>query len=284
MNEMKNIWIEKFLEECKFRHKSENTIGTYKKHLYYFLKFLKTEDIVHATKDQIKSYLATCKSESTFNLNLTTFNMFYNWLQDDEKQITNSPSRTIKHVKVHRKEPKYLREKEDAELFENVDGRYKTRDLAILRVLRNGLRRSEVSKVNIQDIIEIDGDYVLKIISGKGDKPRTVVLFPETMEAIREYLKEDYRQYSKNNALFITQDGKRLSSNAVYKQTKKNMKKVINEGACHALRHTCATDSLFNKGIDIRSIQDLLGHESLATTQLYLQLDDKTRIKNILKK
>lgn len=283
MNEVKNIWIEKFLDELKFQHKSKNTINTYKKNLYYLLNFLQTDNILNVTKQQIKSYLATCEADNTFNQRLTSYNVFFNWLRDEEKQISDNPARTIKHVRVRTKDPKYLKKNEIDTFVESIDGKYATRDIAMARVMLNGLRRTEVQNANIKDIEEVNGNYILVVPMGKGEKPRRVVLYPETFEAIQNYLKEDYRQYSKNEALFITQDGKRLSGSAIYKQTKKYLSKFGKEDLSpHKLRHTFATE-LYNRTGDIRATQEQLGHISANTTMIYTHFDDESRIDKVLK-
>jgi integrase/recombinase XerC len=233
------------------------------------------------TEDQIEQYLITCEGNRTFNQRLATYRSFFKWAKQ-KRHIDSNPAIEIEGKTVHKKEPKYLKLNEIIDLKSHIDGKYYTRDLAIILLLLNGLRRSEVCKANINDI-EKDGDAnVIRVVSGKGNKERVVILYPEAYDAIQAYLLEDYRQYSKNKALFITQNGNRLSGSTIAKQTKKYLEK-INKGdlSCHKLRHTFATN-LYKRTKNILAVQDQLGHTNIANTQIYTHLDREAIIKTVL--
>lgn len=291
MSEINNIWVEKFLVYMKgIKRSADTTINTYRKNLKYLLDYLKTDDILNITEEQIENYLSTCKEASTFNQNLSTFKSFYKWAkQRDYLGDKPNPAIEIGSVKIKKKEPKYLKENEKNELIDciinDIRGRFIARDLAIIMLMLNGLRRSEVGKINVKDIIKTEKTYILKIKGAKGNKDRTVILYPEACAAIQDYLNADYRSYYKNaEALFLTLDGKRLSTNAIAKQTKKYLEKINKKDfSCHKLRHTYAT-LLYQKNHDLLLVANQLGHESISTTQIYTHLDLDTMIDSILEK
>jgi len=286
--ENKNELVQKFLINMeKVERKAEGTLIAYEKDLKYLLEHLKTNDVLTITKEQIESYISTCKANSSFDRRLSTYKKFFNWLVDTNIMDKN-PAISIKSVKIPKRNPKYLRVNEVEQLINSIDGKHKFRDIAIIRTMLNGLRLEECANVKKNDIEKVNiitkeanGNYMLNVI-GKEDKERRVPLFPETYNAIQEYLSVDYRRYSKNNMLFINQDGTQLSKSTIYKLTKKFLSKIERGNySPHKLRHTCATYLLFVKRVNPKVLKEFLGHESLATTDIYLHLDDLTLITEI---
>lgn len=295
MSQENNLYIDRFLNYMQgIKRCSETTLKSYKNNLIYLFDYLyknKIINITDITEEHIEGYLATCNAERTFNQRLSTFKHFFKWAKK-KGYIKLNPAIEIDSVQTQRINPKYLNENEKTNLTNCIEGKFTKRDLAIVMLLLNGLRRTEVAQVRIRNIKEesvIDketGEWkkanVLSI-KGKGNKERIVVLYPETYQAIQDYLDCNYRKYYKDKeVLFLTQDGKELSSSAIAKQTKKYLEK-INKGdySCHKLRHTYAT-LLYKKTRNLLLVQNQLGHESISTTEIYTHLDMNTIIDDIL--
>lgn len=286
MNQKNNIYIDKFINYMQgIKRSSETTLKSYKNNLTYLFEYLyenKIINITDITEDHIEGYLASCKTERTFNQRLSTFKHFFKWAKK-KGYIEDNPAIEIDSVSVHKENPKYLNTKEKESLANSINGKFKERDLAIVMLLLNGLRRSEVAQVNIKNIREEENGYILNI-KGKGNKERMVVLYPETHQAILDYLNCNYRKfYKEKDMLFLTQNGEELSSSAVAKQTKKYLEKIDKgDYSCHKLRHTYAT-LLYKNTHNLLLVQNQLGHESIATTEIYTHLDMNTIIDDVLK-
>lgn len=165
-----------------------------------------------------------------------------------------------------RKLPKYLRDDEVRKLL-NAPPRKKTRDRLILRVLyRCGLRVSELTNLKIQDIDFEEG--MITIRSGKGDKDRVVPLDADTLDLI-----EFYKAGAEEGILILSERGDSLSTRQVERIVKKYAKKAgLKKNVYpHMLRHSFAVHCL-KAGMNLRSVQKMLGHSSLTTTQIYLDL------------
>ncbi|MFW6037955.1 MAG: site-specific tyrosine recombinase/integron integrase [Candidatus Saliniplasma sp.] len=165
-----------------------------------------------------------------------------------------------------RKLPKYLRDDEVRKLL-NAPPRKKTRDRLILRVLyRCGLRVSELTNLKIQDIDFEEG--MITIRSGKGDKDRVVPLDADTLDLI-----EFYKAGAEEGTLILSERGDSLSTRQVERIVKKYAKKAgLKKNVYpHMLRHSFAVHCL-KAGMNLRSVQKMLGHSSLTTTQIYLDL------------
>ena len=163
------------------------------------------------------------------------------------------------------------------DLYDDSTDPIEIRDKAILHLfLTSGLRLSELKNLNIEDL---DLDNKKFSIIGKGNKERTGYLNDMTKEALIDYLKVRDTLISKksNNTLFLSRYGTKMSSTAIEKIVKRAYKraKIKYDNFCvHTLRHTCAT-LLYRNGIDIKTIQELLGHVQIDTTEIYTHLYDK---------
>lgn len=171
--------------------------------------------------------------------------------------------------------PKYLEESECERLLAACDGPFELRDYCILMLFMScGLRVSELVSLNITDIYE---DH-LRVV-GKGNKERVVYFAEGCREAIDDYLlvRDDGKiRPEDKNALFISRDHRRISVRGVQKMVDKNLKLAgldSSRFSPHKLRHTAATLMLKN-GVDTRSLQEVLGHSNLNTTQIYTHLDN----------
>ncbi len=240
--------------------------------IYNFMAFLERERIVKPDSDQGKRIGL---SKVSYSRKLSTLRSFFDYLFTKTEQIQNNPMKTIDSPKAPKREPRYLTEDEAIELLRSVDGAHKERDYCILTLfLVCGLRVSELVGLNLTSIRSDDS---LKV-RGKGDKERIVYLTPSCRRAIDDYLIVRPEASARDkNALFLSQKHNRISVDAVQSLVKKYTAKAglaASEYSPHKLRHTAATMMLRN-GVDVRTLQEVLGHENLATTQIYTHIDNE---------
>jgi site-specific recombinase XerD len=194
--------------------------------------------------------------------------------------IENNPMVKLSTPKVGKKEVVFMNVDESRQLLNSVkkfNGEYKDRDYAIVTILLNcALRRSEIVALNVDSI---KGDKLY--ISGKGNKERTVDLTPACMNAIQKYL--PYRPDVKDEngePLFVSERNKRVCKETVALVVKKYVKKAgLNpKYTTHKIRHTSASLMYQNmEKKDIKALQEILGHESIITTQIYTHIDSESK-------
>ena len=208
---------------------------------------------------------------------LAAIRSFYNYLSKTVHLMDHNPAEAMDNPKLRKSLPHFLHEDEAERLLDAVKGPYETRDYCILLLfLSCGLRVSELVGLNLSDLSE---DSVR--VHGKGNKDRVVFITPEVREAVDDYLTERAEFADKivpedKNALFISRNFCRISVRGVQKMVEKNLRLAGLDAAhlsTHKLRHTAATLMLQN-GVDVRTLQDVLGHESLNTTQIYTHVED----------
>ena len=266
------IDFEKFLKYE--RNYSDHTIRAYLNDLMEFYSFLESREM---ELDNIRSrdlnlYLLSLynkNSKSTVSRKLTTLRSFFTFLVRKEIIKTN-PAKLIPLPKKEKKLPVFLSVDEAFQLVQsgNEEGVLVKRDKAILELLySSGLRVSELSNIKILDI---DRSQKVVKVSGKGNKERIVPYGSKADEALTLYLKARSELNPKEDYLFLNNRGTRLSTRSIERTVKKyailcGISKKISP---HSLRHTFATH-LLGSGADLRSIQELLGHSSLSTTQKY---------------
>lgn len=196
---------------------------------------------------------------------------FYRYLTDKTHQLSDNPVRELDSPKPQKKLPRYLTLEESRRLLSSVDGINKERDYCIICLFLNcGLRVSEMVRLNLTDI---RADSLL--IHGKGSKERIVYLNEASAAALNDWLlvRKDIAAIDKN-ALFLSSRRKRLSVDSVQVMLKKTLLRAgldPSQYSPHKLRHTAATLMLQN-GVDVRTLQEVLGHESLNTTQIYTHI------------
>ena len=191
--------------------------------------------------------------------------------------IDKNPMDVIVSPKRKKALPKYLTLQQSRELLDAVDGKYKIRDECILTLFLNcGLRLSELVGININDI---NDQRILKVC-GKGNKEREIYLNDACMDAINEYKKvRPIEGVKDKKALFISRNHNRISNKTVQALVYKYLNAIGMEGySVHKLRHTAATLMYQEGGVDIRVLQDILGHENLGTTQIYTHISQKQSI------
>ena len=203
---------------------------------------------------------------------LSAIKALYKYLTVSTKQIANNPVKDIEFPKIRRSLPKYLTLEESTALLRSVDGPNKNRDFAILMLCLNcGIRRSELVGLNLTDVY----DDRIRVV-GKGNKERIVYMGASCRKAIDEYLVERNKiVLSDNRALFGSRDKNRISVTAVHRLVKKHLLEAgmdSTQFSAHKLRHTAATLMLSN-GVDLKTLQEVLGHENLNTTQIYTHVE-----------
>ena len=210
---------------------------------------------------------------STRARKIATIRSFFNYLTLKAKLLDENPILGIDSPKVPRSLPRYLSLDESFALLSAADGRNKVRDYCILCIfLTCGLRISEITGLNLSDL---RGDHLR--VTGKGDKTRVVYLNDLCSDAIESYLiVRNGIELPNEKALFLSERKNRIGRGAVHSMVKQTLKRAGLDSdmySAHKLRHTAATLMLQN-GVDIRTLQELLGHEHLNTTQIYTHVEN----------
>ena len=203
---------------------------------------------------------------------LSAIKSFYKYLTVRTRQLAENPVADLEYPKLRKSLPKYLTLEQSAALLQAVSGPNEKRDYAILMLFLNcGIRRSELVGLNLTDVYE-DRIRVL----GKGNKERIVYFGAACRKAIDAYLPERNKKVlSDNRALFGSRDGNRISVTAVHRLVKKALSAAgldATQFSAHKLRHTAAT-MMLSGGVDVKTVQEVLGHENLNTTQIYTHIE-----------
>lgn len=257
--------IIKFKNELNIEGYSPKTIETYSMYVTLFYKFIK-KDLLEVTSDDVIEYLSYLKTEkkvesTTMNLILSAIKHFYTNFLKKDLDIN------IKLPKKAKKIPVVLTSKEIIELLENITN---IRNKLITQfIFSTGVRISECMsmKVSSLDFNECTG----KVVSGKGNKDRIIILSKKWIEDYKIYLS---KRKIESDYLFCNGEGKMLSVDTVQKFLKNAAKKaeIVKKVSPHTLRHSFAT-SLLENDVNIRYIQQLLGHANLNTTQIYTKVN-----------
>lgn len=205
---------------------------------------------------------------------IATIRSFYKYLTSKAKLLRENPMQDLDSPRLKKSLPKYLTLEQSLHLLESVDGENKERDYCILTLFLNcGLRISELAGLNLTDV---RGDQ-LRVL-GKGNKERIIFLNSACLHAIDDWLAVRSTLASADpKALFITRKHTRITTDGIHYMVKQRLKKAgldSNQYSSHKLRHTAATLMLQN-GVDVRTLQEVLGHEHLNTTQIYTHVDNK---------
>ncbi len=204
---------------------------------------------------------------------LSSLKSFYKYLTVRTKQISENPVADLEYPKLRKSLPKYLTMEQSAALLQAVSGQNEKRDYAILMLFLNcGIRRSELVGLNLTDVY----DDRIRVV-GKGNKERFVYFGTPCRKAIDAYLIERNKKVlTDNRALFGSRDGNRLSVTAVHRLVKKYLLAAgldATQFSAHKLRHTAAT-MMLSGGVDVKTVQEVLGHENLNTTQIYTHIEN----------
>ena len=204
---------------------------------------------------------------------LSAIKSFYKYLTVRTKQLQENPVQDLEYPKLRKSLPKYLTLEQSAALLKAVSGQNEKRDYAILMLFLNcGIRRSELVGLNLTDVYE---DRIRVV--GKGNKERFVYFGSSCRKAIDAYMVErNQRILTDNRALFGSRNGNRISVEAVHRLVKKALLQAgldSTQFSAHKLRHTAAT-MMLSGGVDVKTVQEVLGHENLNTTQIYTHIEN----------
>lgn len=206
---------------------------------------------------------------------IATIRSFYNYLTNKMHLLRENPVKDIDSPKLKKTLPKYLTLDESLHLLDAVDGKNQERDYCILTLFLNcGLRISELVGLNLSDV---QGDS-LRIL-GKGNKVRIIYLNDACKDALDRWLAVRRPiQGRDSNALFLSSRNERISRSMVHAMVKKRLGEAgidSTQYSSHKLRHTAATLMLQN-GVDVRAVQEVLGHDHLNTTEIYTHIDNES--------
>lgn len=288
-------------------NKSPNSIKEYNYDLATFLKYIKIhlgltkemdyskvtindisiDTIRKITLDDIHSFISYLATElrskpATRARKVSSIRIFFKYLSAKAKLIEVNPAQNLETPKLDKRMPKYLTLDDSKKLLNvagNEDNRNSTRDYAITTLFLNcGMRLSELVNINIKDI-KFD-DCKMTVI-GKGNKERTIYLNNACMRAIKEYLETRPKEgikYDSKDALFLSERRERISNRTVQYIIKNELRKAgldTNKYSVHKLRHTAATLMYQYGNVDIRALQELLGHASISTTEIYTHVENE---------
>ncbi len=285
LNMLDEELVESFLNylivECGL---SENTIKGYKSDLRNFSNYLKNRDIKRfqdLRANMIVNYIEKEKqrglSENSISRSLVTAKMFYKYMITEGK-ISRNPMSSINSPKLQKRLPEVLHYKAVEKMLQAPDCNEKlgARDKAILELMyATGARVSEVASIKVS---WVSLDYGFIKCQGKGSKQRIVPIGTEATNAVRRYLQDVRQLLSKGKdgeTLFLSRTGKKLRRENIWELVRKYAKCAgIKNVSPHTLRHSFATH-LLEGGADLRSVQEMLGHANISTTQIYTHVDRK---------
>jgi len=256
---------------------SKNSVTFYRSDLMQFEEFL-GKPAIQSNSDDVIDFLATIKktedgnvvNQRTLNRKLSSINAFFKFAY--KKEWTNNKLK-IKQLKTPKQLPKFLTNEEIEEALKNIDSDnwLSLRDKALILFLyATGLRVSEAMDAKKSDIEE----GWIRVRSGKGDKERLVPIAEIALRALNDYL---FKRPHTSDYLFINSKGGRLSRISAFNITKKYL-----NVSPHVLRHSFAT-SLILGGADLRVVQELLGHASMLTTQIYTHIQKENLYETVEK-
>lgn len=237
--------------------------------IYAYMTYLSRDRVQHQNS-QTSNYGLNAASRAR---KLATIRSFYNYLTNKAHLIRENPVKDIDPPKLKKSLPKYLTLDQSVELLESVEGKNQERDYCILTLFLNcGLRISELVGLNLRDI----QDESIRVL-GKGNKVRILYLNDACQDALSRYLAVRRPIAGRDaNALFLSSRNERISRSTVHAMVKKRLSAAgldESEYSSHKLRHTAATLMLQN-GVDVRAVQEVLGHDHLNTTQIYTHIDN----------
>ena len=290
-------------------NKSPNTIKEYNYDLNNFLKFLKIrfkmtnekdfknidihdmtiEDLKRVTLDDLHAYLGYLtrnnnSKATTRARKVSSIKALFNYLTAKTNMLDINPAQNLEAPKLGKRIPKYLSLDDSKRLLRatattsSEKERNIERDYAIITIFLNcGIRLSELVGININ---HISFDEEKLNVIGKGNKERIIYLNNACIKAIKAYLDvrpNDIKTAPNDKPLFLSEQKKRISQRTVQMIVKKELQKAgldTNKYSVHKLRHTAAT-LMYQNGVDIRALQELLGHESIATTEIYTHVNNE---------
>ena len=305
-------YLNSFLQyQLTYKKKSPESVNQYNSDLIMFLRYMKYHFGLTKEKElsqiQIKDFtleqLSKIKQEDIHNFisylsinrrcgpatcarKISTIRIFFKYLTITSKMLKENPAQNLETPKLNKRLPKYLTLEDSRKLldntFEDEENKNKERDFAIITLFLNcGLRLSELVGINISDI---KFDDLKMTVIGKGNKERSIYLNKACIDAIDSYLavrpKEGVKKDKKNSdkALFLSSYRQRISKRTVENIVSKELQRAgldTTKYSTHKLRHTAATLMYKYGNVDIRALQELLGHQSISTTEIYTHVDNE---------
>ena len=292
-------------------NKSPNSVKEYNYDIANFLKFMmihfkltnetdyeqiditkfSEQDLKKITLSDIHSYVSHLaidnKSKATTRARkISTIRIFFKYLSQKTNILEVNPAQNLETPKLEKRMPKYLSLDDSKKLLnaaDNQDNRNYKRDYAITTLFLNcGMRLSELVGINMNDI---DFNECKMTVIGKGNKERTIYLNKSCMVAINDYISSRppqslIKRDSKNSekALFLSEQKKRISNRTVQAIINKELQQAGLDSknlSVHKLRHTAATLMYQYGNVDIRALQELLGHQSISTTEIYTHVSNE---------
>ena len=266
--------VARYRRFLKRRNYSTHTVKNYINILGYFSVWLQVpiEQVTSKETDKYMDHLLRRrKKPKTINCHFGCIHAFYDYLIEEEGMPLTNPLKKKYRLRLPRPLPKHLRDEQVVALFKEIND---TRDRAMfMLMLRCGLRVEEVARLTV-DAIEYRSRQ-LYVFNGKGSKDRVVYLSEDGLSALEAYIQK--RRWSKEKRVFLVQKGplrgKPISVRGIQKRIEYYAQRAEIRVSCHQLRHTMATQ-LLNADADLVTIQDLLGHRLITTTQCYCRVSN----------
>ncbi|MDO5713163.1 MAG: tyrosine recombinase XerC [Tissierellia bacterium] len=239
--------------------------GIFKKDIYQYISFLE---------------FTLKNSNRTKSRKLSSLNSFFKYLKNVEELISENPMENIDMPKIEKRMPTYLTMDESKKLLETIltykqSDYYKWRDYTIVTIFLNtGMRLSELSAMNVDDLLE---NNTVRVI-GKGNKERTIYLNPSCIMALEIYLPYRKEFNPKDKALFFSMRKNRMNNRSIQHMIDKYIQLAgfdPKKYSTHKLRHTAATLMYKYGEGDLRALQEILGHESVQTTEIYTHVENE---------
>ncbi len=248
------------------------------------LSYLDTDFMKSVTLKDVNEFLVYCNNNRVNNKatrarKASSIRGYFKYISDKMHYIDQNPVALLEVAKADKRLPKHLTLEQSKELLRSVDGENKVRDYCILTLFLNcGLRLAELVGLNVSDVNLSNGTMV---VTGKGNKQRVVYLNKACISALEDYLRirpADQLKGDDRKALFISRLHKRMGRQAVQLMVYGYLNKIGLEGqhySVHKLRHTAATLMYQHGDVDVLVLKEILGHENLATTEIYTHIDNK---------
>lgn len=290
-------YVRKFLHISRIeKNLSERTLKAYNCDLKAFLAFIRSKPIETLDIEDLREYLLDLDKrnlkDSTIRRKLATLKVFFSFLEDEDL-IDISPTRKLKNkYRILKRIPRVMSNKEVESLLKathicvdreengsvfNTKRLKRLRDRAMLEILfTTGIRIDELVKLSLNDL---DLNRKTLLIHGKGRKERLLYISSnEVIHTIKEYLEYRAKYVLKTRALFLNKFGERLSVHSISNIFREysDLAGIERRFTPHCLRHTMAT-MLIDNGADVRSVQVILGHSSISTTEIYLEVSKRRK-------
>ena len=238
--------------------------------IYSYLTYLSRDRVQHQNSENSNKGLNAASRARK----LATIRSFFNYICNKRHLLEDNPCKDVDTPKQMKSLPRYLTLNESLSLLDAVDGPHRERDYCILTLFLNcGLRISELIGLDITDI----HDDALRIL-GKGNKVRVVYLNQACKDALARYMAVRRPITGRDkNALFLSAQNQRISRSTVHALVKKHLSAAgldSEKYSSHKLRHTAAT-LMLQTGVDVKAVQEVLGHEHLNTTEIYTHIDNE---------